>query len=87
MFDNDEMAEAVYEHFDSILGSRGNQQNLIALHELRLPSVQEVLLDECFSEEEIWQAELDMPTDKTPGPDGFTGMFYRAAWPIIKPNC
>ena len=81
------MAEAVYEHFNSILGSSGNQQNLIALHELRLPSVQAVLLDECFSEGEIWQAILDMPTDKAPGPDGFTGMFYRAAWPIIKPDC
>ena len=86
LFDNDEMAEAVYEHFNSILGSSGNQQNLIALHELRLPSVQAVLLDECFSEDEIWQAILDMPTDKAPGPDGFTGMFYRVAWPIIKPD-
>ena len=27
-----------------------------------------------------------MPTDKAPGPDGFTGMFYRVAWPIIKPD-
>ena len=25
-----------------------------------------------------------MPADRAPGPDGFTGMFYKTAWPVIK---
>jgi len=25
-----------------------------------------------------------MPNDKAPGLDGFTGIFYKKAWPIIK---
>jgi hypothetical protein len=25
-----------------------------------------------------------MPSDKAPGPDGYTGWFYKTCWPIIK---
>lgn len=81
---DEEMSDAIFDHFDSILGTRGDRQNVIDLDELHLPSVHDVLLDQCFTEEEIWQAIVDMPTDKAPGSDGFTGLFYRTAWPIIK---
>lgn len=26
----------------------------------------------------------DMPSDRAPGPDGFTDCFYKSAWPVIK---
>jgi hypothetical protein len=41
-------------------------------------------IDACFSEEEIWASIKDMPPDRAPGPDGFTGLFYRVAWDSIK---
>jgi hypothetical protein len=85
-FRDDEMAEVVFTHFDAILGSRGEQLNLINLDALNLPSVSNVLLDHCFTEEEVWQAIMDLLVDKAPGPDRFTGMFFRTAWPIIKSN-
>ena len=81
---DEDMANLVYEHFDRMLGSRENQSHLLNFGELNLPSVHNILLDHCFSEEEIWQAILDMPTDKAPGPDGFSRLFFRSAWPIIK---
>ena len=41
-------------------------------------------IDACFSEEEVWATVKKLPSDRTPGPDGFPGMFYKAAWSIIK---
>ena len=84
LFREDEMADAVFQHFENMLGTRGIQNNYINFEELGLPSVGDTMLDHCFSEEEIWQAIGEMPNDKAPGPDGFTGLFFKTAWPIIK---
>ena len=36
-----------------------------------------------FSQEEIKNTIYSMPSDKAPGPDGFTGAFFKACWEII----
>ena len=40
--------------------------------------------DRVFTEDEIWAVIKDMPSDKAPGPDGFTGCFFVSCWHIIK---
>jgi len=37
-----------------------------------------------FSQEEIKNTIYSMPSDKAPGPDGFTGAFFKACWETIK---
>jgi hypothetical protein len=40
---------------------------------------------ECeLSEEELKSVIFSMSSQKAPGPDGFTGLFYRSTWSIIK---
>jgi hypothetical protein len=41
-------------------------------------------IDGPFREEEIRRAISELPTEKAPGPDGFTRVSYRAYWDIIK---
>jgi len=71
------MANAVFDHFDNMLGTRGDQLTHLNFEELGLLSVPGTLFDHCFSEDEIWQAIMDMPCDKAPGPDGFPAHFFQ----------
>jgi hypothetical protein len=41
-------------------------------------------LDEPISEQEVWITIKNLPNNKAPGPDGFTGKFYKNCWPVIK---
>jgi len=84
LLQDEQMADEVFHHFSSIIGSPGVQLCRINFPELGFPSLLSPSLDACFTEEEVWQAIQDMPVDKAPGPDGFTGLFYRSTWQIIK---
>jgi hypothetical protein len=41
-------------------------------------------LGDPFTEEEVHNAIKQMPNDKAPDPDGYTGAFYKSCWGIIK---
>ena len=51
---------------------------------LDFPAVNLASLDAPFSESEIFAAICQLPGDKSPGPDGFSGLFFKKCWPIIK---
>jgi hypothetical protein len=51
---------------------------------LGLPEYNLEALGDIFSEDEVWGVVKEMQMDRAPGPDGFTGGFYRRAWPVIK---
>jgi hypothetical protein len=41
-------------------------------------------LDRAISEEEIHAAIMHSASEKSPGPDGYIGAFYKVCWGIIK---
>jgi hypothetical protein len=78
MVNEDLMAHSLYEYYNLILGSNFERSRRINLEAVGLPSGLEVM----FTEEEVRAVVMDLPIDKAP--DGFTGIFYRKAWDIIK---
>lgn len=44
------------------------------------------LLDTDVTAEEIRKVVFSMPSNKSPGPDGFPCEFYKAAWSVIAPD-
>jgi hypothetical protein len=49
-----------------------------------LPLLQLSGLEDLFTEDEVRSVVMDLPNDKASGLDGFTGLFYKKAWDIIK---
>jgi hypothetical protein len=77
-------AEAIFNYFDKIMGSVVQHTDGVNLDCISLPCGQLPALDQCFSEDGVWNVIRSLPLDKAPGPDGFTGCFLQAAWPVIK---
>jgi hypothetical protein len=75
--------EAIFSHFDQIMGAVVEQTNGVDMDCIRLTRGQVPAIDRCFLEE-VWNIIKSLPLDKAPGPDGFTCHFFQAAWPIIK---
>jgi hypothetical protein len=77
-------SEAVFDYYNTILGTRFHCLHRIDLDRLDLPRLDLQQLAAPFTETEIARIVHECPADRAPGPDGFTARFYRAAWPIIK---
>jgi hypothetical protein len=84
LVDEEEKAEVIFQHFSDIFGAEVPRARTLDFNLLQLPKVDLSGTDICFSEDEVWLAICALPAGKAPGPDGFTGLFYRMAWPVIK---
>lgn len=81
---DEEMAQALYQYYVQVLGTNFVRSRRINLNQIGLPSADLEGLESPITEDEVLSVINDIPNDKAPGPDGFTGIFYKVAWPVIK---
>jgi hypothetical protein len=67
-----------------LLGTAGQRDFSIDLEVVHRPGMDLDQLEQAITEEEVWAAIKTLPSDKAPGPDGYSGRFYKVAWQIIK---
>jgi mannosylglycoprotein endo-beta-mannosidase len=75
--------QAIWKHFNDIFGTYKPCVSSINFSSLPFPEVQLESLSAPILADEVRAAVLEMHPEKAPGPDGFTGLFYRVAWDII----
>jgi len=81
---HEDKEQNIFNFYNTLLGECANREVTVNLEELYLPRFDLVDLDNPFSEEEVWKTVGSLPPNKAPGPDGFTGKFYKVCWPTIK---
>jgi hypothetical protein len=79
-----EKQEAAWNFYNNLLGTAGQHDLTLQLGAFHRSNLELTELDVVFSEEEIWNTIKSLPSDKAPGPVGFTGRFYKVAWQVIK---
>jgi len=91
LIDGDRVATAqedkhqiLFEHFDNLLGMARSRDLTLELAAFHRAAIDLSELEAPFSEEEVWATIRSLPADRAPGPDVFTGRFYKSCWPIIK---
>jgi exonuclease III len=82
--DQNRKEEVFYHAYNNLLGTANAREFALDLHALGMEQVHLEEMEEMFTEEEVWNVIKEIPADRAPGPDGFSGIFYHRAWPIIK---
>jgi hypothetical protein len=81
---HEEKAEMLQNFYEGLIGTREQRDQTIDLEAIRIQQHDLHSLESPISEEEVWNTIKNLPVDKAPGPDGFTGRFYKICWDIIK---
>ena len=79
-----EKAEVIDLFYSKLIGHTAERARSIDLEALGLPMYDLADLELPVSELEIWETVKTIPSNKAPGPDGFTGRLYKVCWNIIK---
>ena len=69
--------QILLEHFDSVLGTAAQRASTLDLAAFHRTGPDLSALEAPITEDEVWATIKSLPADRAPGPDGYTGKFYK----------
>jgi hypothetical protein len=81
---HEDMEQTIHTHFNKTMQRGPRRSRDFNWGNINLPGCDLSSLADDFTEKEVHEAIKGMPSDKAPGPDGFTGLFFKSCWHIIK---
>jgi len=84
----EEQAKAgiVFNYYNDIIGKPFRRLHRIDLGRLDLPTLDLDHLAAPFTAAEVARIVHETSSDRAPGPDGFSGAFYKKAWEVVGPD-
>ena len=82
--EHSDMELALHVHFVGVFGSVQIDTISPNFMSLGVNQIDLSELDAPIGEVEVCAAIKELPSDRAPGPDGFTGTFYKTTWPVIR---
>jgi hypothetical protein len=82
--EHDQKKEIIHDHLKNVMKKGAPRATTINWAAIPPTTYDLSGLDAPFLEDEVKAAIDNSPSDKAPGPDGFTGAFFKACWDIIK---
>ena len=80
----EEKQDVMFNYFDGLLGTALPRSSTLDLSFFHRAGFDLSVLDTPITEEEVWDTIKTLPADRAPGPDGYTGRFYKSCWHLIK---
>jgi hypothetical protein len=78
------MEQGLYDHFYGVFRMAISSRTTINFAALGIHPMPLAELDVDIQPDEVWNIIKELPPGRAPGPDGFTGAFYRSSWHIIR---
>ena len=76
--------DILHTFYENLIGKAADRSVALDLQAFHRHGLDLSILDNPITEEEVWATIKSMPSDRAPGPDGYTGRFYKECWSVIK---
>jgi hypothetical protein len=81
---HEDIEQTIHIHFNKTMQRGPRCARNLNWDNINIPGCDHSSLADDFMEKEVHEAIKGMPSGKAPGPDGFTGLFFKSCWHIIK---
>jgi hypothetical protein len=76
--DKEEKQDVIFSYFNGILGTAAARSCSLDLNFFHQNGIDLSVLEQPSLDDEVWATINSMTVDGAPGPDGFTGRFYKS---------
>jgi hypothetical protein len=80
----EEKQNVMFEFYEGLISTALPRTSTLNLQQFHNQIVDLTEMDNPITEEEVWDTIKSLPADRAPGPDGYTGHFYKACWQLIQ---